>query len=276
MTPAPFGRLLVIGAGLLGTSVALAVKRGWPGVRITAMDVVPRRHPAFNRCLKASSPLPRYDLAILACPLDAYRDWMRRLAERPAIPVTDVGSLKRGPMNTAAAMGLQEFVGGHPMAGGTRPGPHDARETLFDGRAWFLVPGAASPDSVAMVTALAEGCGARVVASTPEAHDAAVAAISHLPQLVANLLMVAVADAAGPAALLAAGPGLRDTTRLADSDFRMWLPIVTANADQLVPLLRDIAARATAAADTLSGNPGTIGELFAAANAARRQLEPPV
>lgn len=272
MADAPFERLLVVGAGLLGTSVALAVRRRWPEVELTAMDVVPRAHAPFDRHLDADAALPDYDLAVLACPLPGYAGWMRRLAERPATPVTDIGSLKRGPATAARQAGLTEFVGGHPMAGGTRPGPGDARATLFDGRPWYVVPGAGSPSTVAMVRTLAEGCGAHLFETTAEAHDAAVGATSHLPQLVANLLMVTVDHAASHTALLASGPGLRDTTRLADSDARMWLPIAVDNADVLAPLLDDLARRATAAAATLRTDPMAIGELFAAANAARRRL----
>lgn len=272
MSAAPFGRLLVIGAGLLGTSVALAVRRRWPDVDLTAMDVVPGTHAPFDRHLDAAAALPPYDLALLACPLPAYAAWMPRLADRPAAPVTDIGSLKRGPAATARSAGLREFVGGHPMAGGTQPGPDDARATLFDGRPWYVVPGQASPSTVAMVKALVAGCGAQTFEATAEAHDAAVGATSHLPQLVANLLMVTVDHAAGPAALLASGPGLRDTTRLAESDARMWLPIAVDNADVLAPLLDDLAARAAAAAATLRTNPTAIGELFTAATAARRRL----
>jgi prephenate dehydrogenase len=275
MTTAPFGRLLVIGAGLLGTSVALAVKRRWPGVHITAIDRVAARHAPFDRHqLAETEALPPYDLAVLACPLGLYGHWMPRLAAHPDRLVTDIGSLKRDPAATAALAGLREFVGGHPMAGGTRAGPGDARADLFDRRPWYVVPGTASAPSVERVRRLAEGCGATVFEATAEAHDAAVAAVSHLPQLAATLLMVTVAAAVDDAAVMASGPGLRDTTRLADGDFGMWREIVHGNAARLAPLLRDLAARASAAADAVASNPDALGELFAAANAARRRLPP--
>ena len=273
--PAPLSRLLVIGAGLLGTSVALAVKRRWPDVHLTAIDTTPRTHEPFDGHLTPEAPLPAFDLAVLAVPIDAYPAWMRRLArEAPGRAVTDVGSVKRRPHAEAAVVGLTSFVGGHPMAGGSRPGPDHASASLFDRRPWFLTPGDAPAGAVALARALAEGCGARVVDSHPDAHDATVAAISHLPQAVASVLMTTVADAADDAALAAAAGGLRDSTRIAEGPSSMWQPIFAANADLLAPLVRETAARLYALANCLD-DPDAVQALFAAANRARRRLDPP-
>ena len=276
MTSAPFGRLLVVGAGLLGTSVALAVKRRWPGVHLTAMDVTARSHAPFDVHLDATGALPAFDLAVLAVPIDAYAIWMRRLAlEAPGRVVTDVGSVKRRPHMEAVATGLATFVGGHPMAGGSRPGPDHARATLFDDRPWFLTPGEAPADAVALARALAEGCGARVIDTDPDSHDATVAAISHLPQAVASVLMATVADAADDAALAAAAGGLRDSTRIAEGPVGMWQPVFASNADVLAPLVRATAARLLALADALGEADGdAVRTLFREANAGRRRLPP--
>lgn len=274
MESAPFGRLLVVGAGLLGTSVALAVKRRWPAVQLTAMDALARSHAPFDVHLDADAPLPAFDLAVLAVPVDAYGAWMRRLAaDAPARAVTDVGSVKRRPHEEAVAAGLTGFVGGHPMAGGSRPGPDHARATLFDDRPWFLTRGDAPDGAVALARSLAEGCGARVIESDPASHDAAVAAISHLPQAVASVLMATVADAADDAALAAAAGGLRDSTRIAEGPVGMWQPVFAANADLLAPLVRDTAARLLALAGQLE-DAAAVHTLFAAANAGRRRLPP--
>ncbi|HUU35543.1 MAG TPA: prephenate dehydrogenase/arogenate dehydrogenase family protein [Vicinamibacterales bacterium] len=274
MKPAPFDRLLVVGAGLLGTSVALAVKRCWPGVHVTAMDVAARAHGPFDAHLGAGDPLPAFDLAVLACPLDGYDSWMARLAaEAPDRSVTDVGSAKRLPHRLARAHGLASFAGGHPMAGGSRPGPDRASVTLFDGRVWFLTTDGATAESAGLARALAEGCGGRVVAIAPDAHDEAVAAISHLPQVVASILMATVADAVADAALAAAAGGLRDSTRIAEGPVTMWQPIFAANADLLAPLVRETAARLHDLAGRLS-DPEAVRALFTAANAGRRRLPP--
>ncbi|MBL8135302.1 MAG: prephenate dehydrogenase/arogenate dehydrogenase family protein [Acidobacteria bacterium] len=270
----PFGRLLVVGAGLLGTSVALAAKRRWPGVHLTALDATTRSHAPFDVHLDPEAPLPAFDLAVLAVPVDAYAACMRRLArEAPGSAVTDVGSVKRRPHLEAAAAGLTGFVGGHPMAGGSRPGAEHARATLFDDRPWFLTRGDAPEGPVALARALADGCGARVIETDPDSHDATVAAISHLPQAVASVLMATVAEAADDAALAAAAGGLRDSTRIAEGPVGMWQPVFASNADRLAPLVRATAARLLSLADQLD-DPAAVRALFAAANAGRRRLPP--
>ncbi len=274
MAPAPIARLLIVGAGLLGTSVALAARRRWPDVHLTAIDVVPRRQPPFDVHLGASDPLPPFDLAVLACPIDGYGGWMARLAaEAPGGAVTDVGSVKRLPHRLARDHGLVTFAGGHPMAGGSRPGPECASPALFDGRIWFVTAAEAPAETVRLARALAEGCGATTRDVDPAAHDAIVAAISHLPQVVASALMATVAEAADDAMLAAAAGGLRDSTRIAEGPAAMWQPILAANADLLAPLVRDTAGRLRALADSLD-DPAAVRALFAAANHGRRRLPP--
>jgi len=272
--PAPFGRLLIIGAGLLGTSVALAVKRRWPAMQVTAVDLAAPDHPPFDHYLSVADPLPAFDLAVLACPISAYGAWMTRLArEAPGRAVTDVGSVKRRPHHDAAAAGLTTFAGGHPMAGGSVPGPGRSAAGLFDGRVWFVTPEGSPPAVAAHARALAAGCGARVVDISAAEHDATVAAISHLPQAVASVLMATVATAADDAALAAAAGGLRDSTRIAEGPVGMWQPVFAANADLLAPLLRATAAQLEALAGALD-DPAPVQALFAAANAGRRRLPP--
>ena len=184
-----------------------------------------------------------------------------------------MGSVKRLPHALARAHGLTSFAGGHPMAGGSRPGPERASAALFDGRVWFVTAGEAPAQTTALARALAEGCGARVVEVEPAAHDELVAAISHLPQVVASVLMATVADAADDAALAAAAGGLRDSTRIAEGAVTMWQPIFAANADVLAPLVREAGMRLQDLAARLA-DPGAVQALFAAANAGRRRLPP--
>lgn len=274
MTPPPFGRLLVIGAGLLGTSVALAVKRRWPAVHVAAVDVTPRAHAPFDSHGGAADRLPLFDLAVLACPIDAYAPWLARLAqEAPGRAVTDVGSVKRWPHHLAREHGVTSFAGGHPMAGGSRPGPERASAALFDDRVWFITPGEATAEAAGHARALASGCGARVVEIEPAAHDELVAAISHLPQVVATVLMATVAEHADDAALAAAAGGLRDSTRIAEGPASMWQPIFAANADAIAPLVHAMAARLNDLAADLTDR-AAVQALFTAANAGRQRLPP--
>jgi prephenate dehydrogenase len=272
---APFARLLIVGAGLMGTSVALAVKRRWPDTHVTAMDAACMTHPPFDAHLAAGEALPAFDLAVLATPIDTYPAWMRRFAtEVPGRPITDIGSVKRAPHGWAAECALApSFAGGHPMAGGSRPGPAHASPALFDNRVWFVTADGASAEAHQAARILAEGCGARVIEIDAAAHDRVVAAISHLPQVVASVLMTTVAGAADDAALAAAAGGLRDSTRIAENSARMWQPIFAANADVLAPLVRETADRLQALASRLA-DADAVNALFAAANAGRRRVPP--
>lgn len=272
--------MLIVGAGLIGTSLGLAVRRAWPATHVDAMDAAPAtpalHHAAFHRLLDAAAPIPVCDIAVLACPVDAMPAWMVRLAALPgSLTVTDVGSVKRLPREAARAAGLARFVGGHPMAGASVAGPSLAAATLFEGRPWFVEAGDAPADAVARVHALIAACGGRPVPTDPEAHDALVAAISHLPQLVSTLLMSVVHEAAGRDGVACAAGGLRDTTRLAASAASMWLPILGANRDHLAPLAAELAHRLAAAATTLDDREA-MGQVFANANRARRDLDPPL
>jgi prephenate dehydrogenase len=274
------GRVLIVGAGLIGTSVGLAVRRAWPAAHVDAIDAAPQPdpvyHAAFHRVIEASAPVPAFDLAVLCCPVDAMPAWMTRLAALPvAGTVTDVGSVKRLPRAAAQAAGLTRFVGGHPMAGASIAGPRLASAALFDGRPWFIEPGDAPSDAVELVRGFILACGGRPVATDADAHDALVAAVSHLPQLVSALLMTVVSEAAGKDGLACGAGGLRDTTRLAASAASMWLPIFAANRDHLAPLAEELSRRLADAAATLDDG-AAMARLFEAANRHRRDLEPPV
>jgi prephenate dehydrogenase len=164
------------------------------------------------------------------------------------------------------------FVGGHPMAGRERSGPAAAQADLFDGRPWVLTPTQRTdPGGLALVLQMVEACGAIPVVVSPESHDTAVALVSHLPQLVASALAARLQDA-DEQALALAGQGIRDLTRIADSDPALWRGIVASNAspilDALDGLLVDletvrselataVAATSTAGAAPSARGPGT-------------------
>jgi prephenate dehydrogenase len=236
-------RLAIVGPGLIGTSIALAAKRRWPAIEMRTID----RGESLDRIGDAQ-------LVVLASPVDAIVETLPRLSAviAPDALVTDTGSTKRAIMMAAATSGLRHFVGGHPMAGGTTPGPADARADLFDGRAWFLTNPDA-PESVRRAQAFVEALGATpvVLADRGEEHDRLMAGVSHLPQVVASALMTFVGRAVGEENLTWAGAGLRDTTRLADSRPAMWTSILASNSAELGPLLKQFASELTAIADRL-------------------------
>ena len=254
--------LAIVGPGLIGTSVALAAKRRWPDLEVRTVD----RGQSLSAIGNAL-------VVVLSAPVNAI------LAAIPQLPmviqphalVIDTGSTKRAIMSAAAHAGIQHFVGGHPMAGGTSAA--DARADLFDGRAWFL-SNPDSPDAVRRASKFVEALGARPVVLTDhgEEHDRLMAAVSHLPQVTATMLMAIVARAAGADNLHWAGDGLRDTTRLAASPAAMWESVLASNSQELRPLLKYLASELAGFADRLE-DPEAVRNLFNEANRAKSALQ---
>ena len=236
-------RLAVVGPGLIGTSVALAAARRWPGLEVRTVD--------------QGEPLESIRdslVVVLAMPVEVIIHTLPRLGALMHLQalVLDTGSTKRAVMAAAAAAQLTQFVGGHPMAGGATTGASAARADLFDGRAWFLTNPDA-PDAVRRAVKFVEALGARPVVLTDrgEEHDRLMAAVSHLPQVVASALMVTVARAVGIDNLQWAGKGLRDTTRLASSQASVWESVLATNGLEIKPLLRALAAELVTLSDQL-------------------------
>jgi len=232
--------VLIVGTGLLGTSLALALRRR--DVEVLLSDRNPE-HVRTATGLGAGAP---YDggpvgLVVVAVPPDAVAGEVARALAATQAVVTDVGSVKTAPLAALEEVaGLERYVGSHPMAGSERSGPLAASATLFDGRPWAVVPhGASSPAATDAVTALARLAGASVVRLSPEEHDLAVARTSHLPHLLAVLVAGRLADA--PAEHLAlSGQGVRDVTRVAGGDPALWQQIVAGNASAVAGLLTQV------------------------------------
>jgi prephenate dehydrogenase len=219
-------------------------------------------------------PIADAGLVVLATPVDVILDLLRGHAERlRGRIVTDVGSTKRMIVAAARERGLERFVGGHPMAGSATAGAGDARGDLFDGRPWFLVPAGAAPEAHSRVHDFVSGLGARVVTFDDDgtAHDRVMAAVSHLPQVAASVLMNVIGEARSSNDLQWAGQGCRDATRLADSPSSVWRGILGTNAAELRPLLLELAEQLRCAADALEDRPA-IDRLFSAANRHRRSI----
>ena len=237
------GPVHVVGAGLLGTSIGLACRRA--GLPVVLSDLV-EAHVRTASGLGAgeayddASPSPQ--LVVVAVPPDHLASEIGRALGSGAV-VTDVGSVKAGPLrDVAAASGgaVRRYVGGHPMAGSERSGPLAASAAMFDGRPWAVTPHPdADPAAVDLVVALAELCGGVPITMTPREHDRAVARTSHLPHLLAALVAGRLAGA--PAEHLAlSGQGVRDVTRVAGGDPGLWQQIVSANAEAVLELLGEV------------------------------------
>jgi prephenate dehydrogenase len=255
--------VLVVGAGLLGTSLGLALRRSDVEVLLTDRQAEHVRTASGLGAGRAySGELP--GLVVVAVPPDHVgAEVARALTETDAV-VTDVGSVKTAPLRALDGVaGTNRYVGGHPMAGSERSGPLAASATLFDGRPWAVVPHAASdPAATAAVSELARLAGSSVVLLSPEEHDLAVARTSHLPHLLAVLMAGRLADA--PAEHLAlSGQGVRDVTRIAGGDPALWEQIVTGNSPAVAGLLTQVRDQLDVLIDAVSaGDRGPLGEIL--------------
>ncbi|MCW2912876.1 MAG: Prephenate dehydrogenase [Actinomycetia bacterium] len=250
-------RIVVVGTGLIGTSIALAMREHGADVLLADRDTASLRlavEIGAGAALPEGDPGEPADLAVLAVPpaavaaalLDAQKRGLARF-------YTDVASVKLRPLSEAAELGcdLSTFVPGHPLAGRERSGPAAARADLFLGRPWALCP---SPESSAeaaeAVTALARACGGEPVTVSAAEHDRAVALVSHGPHVVSAAMAARLGDAPD-VALGLAGQGVRDVTRIAASDPRLWIGILSANAEPVAEVLDAVAGDLALAAAML-------------------------
>jgi prephenate dehydrogenase len=238
------GPVLVVGSGLLGASIGLALRRA--GVTVWLDDIDPAslaeavERGAGERWDPALGD-PR--VVVVAVPPDAAGAVLASLAGSTTATITDVTSVKAAPLADAISRGGDpvRIVGGHPMAGRETAGAAAARHDLFDDRVWVLTPLPQSdPARVAEVRDLVLTCGAVPVTMSPEDHDQAVALTSHAPQVLSSLLAGLLLDADADAVAVS-GQGLRDMTRIAGSDPGLWRAILASNADSVADVLEAYA-----------------------------------
>jgi prephenate dehydrogenase len=248
----PFEHAVIIGCGLLGASLGLALRhkglarvvtgvgrQGSPSVAIAqqrgALDRATddaARAVGGGALAGESSPPPPADLVVVCVPVRQFPEMFRRLAPAlaPGALVTDVGSTKAQVMQWAAELlpAHTAFVGSHPMTGGEKSGPQAARENLFQNAVCLVCrPTNVSAAAYQRVIGLWKALGMRIIACYADQHDRWVAAVSHLPYAVAATLVHATAG--DPAALETAAGGFTDTSRIASGDVTMWTDILLTN-----------------------------------------------
>ena len=269
------GPVRIVGAGLLGASIGLALRAR--GVDVILSDISPSTvtlavdYGAGRVPAEGDNP----ELIVVCVPPDVVATTVAaELAAYPNALVTDVASIKLAPLNELRALGvdLSRYIGSHPMAGRERGGAVSARADLFVGRPWVI---AGHNDityrRAAPVEDLALDLGAIPIEMDVAEHDASVALVSHVPQVVSSLLAARLRDAPDTAVSLA-GQGLRDTTRIASSEPGLWVQILAANADQVVGVLGELRDDLDRVIQAL-GNPSAPGarralaESLAAGNA---------
>lgn len=236
---------LVIGTGLIGTSAALALSQRGVVVHLADHDPEQARTAAALGAGVDETPDGPVDLAIVAAPpahvADVLADAMRRGVARGYI---DVASVKGGPRRELREHGLDlaSYIGTHPMSGREKSGPLAATADLFEGRPWVLTPTRDTDTEVLnLALELVSHCRAVPVVMDADAHDRAVALVSHMPHLVSSMVAARL-EHAEEAAVRLCGQGIRDVTRIAASDPRMWIDILSANPGPVADLLTDVAA----------------------------------
>lgn len=235
----------VVGAGLLGASI---------GLRLTSQGVDVILAGSSPTTLKLAVDLGAGRLAqatdvpklIVVCvPPDVTADVIAaELAAYPEAVVTDVASVKLEPFEELVSRGidLTNYIGSHPLAGREKGGAISAQGDLFVGRPWVICRDEETPAwALALVEDLAADLGSIVIEMTPQDHDASVALVSHVPQVVSSLLAKQLEKASDDAVRLA-GQGVRDTTRIAASSPELWIQILSANSENVVSILEDFRA----------------------------------
>ncbi len=256
----PFHQVTIIGTGLIGGSLGLALKKRHLAGRIIGCD----RAPVLERAqdcgaIEAGTTHPAdaihgSDLVVLATPVISILDLLARLgpALPPATLVTDVGSTKAEVVKRAAkAFGRNarhRFLGGHPMAGKENAGVEFADADLFEGAAWLFTPLPGQnvhAGPCGEFVHCAENMGAKIAVVDPADHDRFCAWISHLPQMISTALAAALVDEFGPDApvLDIGGRALRDMTRIAGSPYSMWRDIAITNRENLSDALQKLEQR---------------------------------
>jgi prephenate dehydrogenase len=257
-------RLAVLGVGLIGGSIGLAARERL-GARVSGYDPAPgageaalRRGALDRACASAAEALADAELAFVAAPVGAVPGAVAAaLAAAGAdCVVSDVGSAKRA---VVSAVQDPRFVGGHPLAGAETAGVAHARADLFAGATWYLTPTAHTQGTLyERLHRVIAGLGARPSALDADTHDAVMASVSHLPHVLANVLVARAARvlSAEGERLPATGPSFRDVTRVAGANTAMWRDIYLANADALVAALDDTVERLRAVRALLADGDG--------------------
>ena len=257
-------RIKIVGAGLIGTSIALALKQQGHLVTVTDRD---HSNEDLARSLLGVSAVTEVgeaalspEVILIATPISSiFTTLCTEFNENSEATFIDIGGLKSNlVLEVATIPGLNSrFCSTHPMAGREVNGPAAARADLFRGRPWLITPSAQTdPRVLSIARDIASECGATVVEMAPEEHDSAIALISHLPQVTASLLGSVIQAEVGAESeeanyLSLSGQGLRDTIRLASSDSRMWSELLLYNRSSIIPLLETLTSKIASLTEAL-------------------------
>ena len=235
------GELRIVGAGLLGTSIGLALTKQGVDVAITSRSAKSVELAISYGAGRAAKETDSPDLIVVCVPPQLTAQVINEeLVAFPNAIVTDVASVKSEILDELIRLAapIDRYVGSHPMAGRERGGAIAGRADLFVGRPWVITPNAESKAAgTKLVHDLAESLESSVITTSAADHDRAVAMVSHVPQLISSLLAAQLISAKSEDVKLA-GQGLRDTIRIAASDPELWMQILEANSEEVVAVLK--------------------------------------
>lgn len=239
------GPVRVVGAGLLGTSIGLALSKQGIDVIISSQSAKSVDLAIKYGAGRAAQPNDAPDLIVVCVPPKLTAKIVaEELQKFPGAVVTDVASVKSSILHELKSSNapIDRYVGSHPMAGRERGGAIAGRADLFVGRPWVVTAHETSTaNSVAKVRKLALALESSVIEISAADHDRAVALVSHVPQLISSLLAARLVPAK-PQDVELAGQGLRDTTRIAASDAELWMQIFEANKTEVSKILEQFAS----------------------------------
>ncbi|MEQ8411624.1 MAG: prephenate/arogenate dehydrogenase family protein [Erythrobacter sp.] len=280
-------RVAIIGLGLLGSSIGLALQERAPGIATTGFDANPKVRGKAEElavvgtvCESPADAVRDADLVVLCVPVGAMRDAATAIAEavpEPAI-ISDVGSSKQSVADALAeALPGRSVIPAHPVAGTEQSGPEAGFATLFVGRWCILTPPQdADPEALEALSNFWAGLGAKVEVMDPAHHDLVLAVTSHIPHLIAFTIVGTASDleeVTRSEVIKYSAGGFRDFTRIAASDPVMWRDVFLSNREAVLEMLGRFTEDLTALQRAIrSGDGETLHDLFSRTRAIRRQV----
>ncbi|HCM83029.1 MAG TPA: prephenate/arogenate dehydrogenase family protein [Rhodospirillaceae bacterium] len=281
-----FDKIVIIGMGMIGGSLAQAARANGTAMRIVALDNNPAhlqyayQHGMIDNQGNDHGLLADADLVILAVPVRSYGMVMQQILPhlKPDVIVSDVGSTKRSAMRDAKeCLADKIFIGGHPIAGREKHGPQNAAAEIFKDRWCVLTPDESTPSQATQkLSDFWHALGSEVEIMTPMHHDRVLAITSHLPQLIARTIVgtaAALEDELQDEVIKFSAGGFRDFTRMAAADPVMWRDIFLENGDAVLEMLQRLSEDIAGMQKLIrAGDGAALEEVFARAQDIRSRV----
>ena len=282
-----FKKITIIGVGLIGGSLGLALKENRPNFKIIGVDKKEVIEKAIARgaidegTVNPEEGVKEADIVIIATPVKTILDLLPKISPflKKGCLVTDTGSTKGQIVGRANQVLSKDvfFVGGHPMAGSEKCGIEEANPHLFRNRTYILTPDKKSNlIAIDKIFSLIKMIGANRLVLDPFEHDRIVGAVSHLPQIIAVSLINSISELAlrgnNTNYFRAIGEGFKDMTRIASSPYKIWEDICVTNQENILKMIQEFRSYLGIIEDKLKNNPGSLKEEFQKAGKLRESI----